>query len=214
MFKLFKTIKEAGSHSTVKYPFAPLEINDDFRGKPEHDPQQCIACAACTRACPANALIMETDPETNERRWEISFARCIYCGRCEEVCPTNAITLSQEFELAVTNKADLYEEAMFTLEYCVECGEAYAPTKAVSYVHDLLKQSGMDSSDPRLSQPLKTCPSCRRAANMIDSSNIFHGQYFHDHNDAADADLSEKDFSGKGHDLKPQAHHQNSNQGE
>jgi hydrogenase-4 component H len=177
MFNLFKVIIKTGT-ATVKYPFEPLEINDDFRGKPEHDPKECIACAACARACPANALIMETDTESNLRRWEISFARCIYCGRCEEVCPTNAITLSQEFELAVTNKADLYEEALFTLEHCVECGESYAPSKAVAYVHDLLVQSGMDGDDPRLNQPLQTCPSCRRAANMLDSNNVFHGQYF------------------------------------
>ncbi|AGH82386.1 hydrogenase 4 subunit H [Psychromonas sp. CNPT3] len=180
MFKLFKTIAKAGTHSTIQYPFAPLEVCDDFRGKPEHDPEQCIACAACTQACPANALIMETDTENNLRRWEISFARCIYCGRCEEVCPTNAITLSQEFELAVTNKADLYEEANFTLAHCAECGEAYAPTKAVSYVHDLLLQSGLDSDDPRLSKLLNTCPSCCRSANMLDSKNLSHGQYFHD----------------------------------
>ena len=201
MFELFKTIAKAGKNSTIQYPFVPIEIGDDFRGKPEHTPEQCIACAACTRACPANALIMETDAENNLRRWEISFARCIYCGRCEEVCPTKAIMLSPEFELAVTNKADLYEEATFSLEHCVECGEAYAPTKAVAYVHDLLLQSGMDSHDPRLSQPLKTCPSCRRNANMLDSSNIFHRQYLVDANQHRIDVNGEKCYSGKGHDV-------------
>ena len=172
MLKLFKTIKKAGTKTTLKYPFVPIEIRDDFRGKPEHIPSQCIACAACTRACPANALIMETDAQNNLRRWEISFARCIYCGRCEEVCPTKAIKLSPQFELAVTNKADLYEEAKFTLAHCSECGEAFAPTKAVAYVQDLLIQAGIDSQDPHLGAPLNQCPSCRRRANMLSASNI------------------------------------------
>ncbi len=114
MIKLFKTILKAGT-PTAKYPFAPYEVNRDFRGKPKYQADQCIACAACTKACPANALVMEVDMETGERRWEISMARCIFCGRCEEVCPTRAIALSPEFELAVTNKADLYEEARFAL---------------------------------------------------------------------------------------------------
>ena len=120
MFKLFKTIARAGQ-STVKYPFAPLEVCDDFRGKPDYNPEQCIACAACTRACPANALIMETDANAGARRWELSMARCIFCGRCEEVCPTGAIKLSKEFELAVTNKKDLYQDATFKLAHCRVC---------------------------------------------------------------------------------------------
>ncbi len=93
MIKLFKTILKAGT-PTAKYPFAPYEVNRDFRGKPKYQADQCIACAACTKACPANALVMEVDMETGERRWEISMARCIFCGRCEEVCPTRAIALS------------------------------------------------------------------------------------------------------------------------
>ncbi len=102
-------------------------MNLDFRGKPTYQADQCIACAACTKACPANALVMEVDMETGERRWEISMARCIFCGRCEEVCPTHAIALSPEFELAVTNKADLYEEARFALAPCTLCGTYFAP---------------------------------------------------------------------------------------
>ena len=111
MFKLLKTVIKAGTNNTIKYPFEPLEVCEDFRGKPEHDPEQCIACAACMQACPANALIMETDVENNQRRLGESRLHAVFIvvavKRC---CPTNAITLSQEFELAVTNKADLYEE--------------------------------------------------------------------------------------------------------
>ena len=55
MIKLFKTILQAGT-PTAKYPFAPYEVNRDFRGKPKYQADQCIACAACTKACPANRV--------------------------------------------------------------------------------------------------------------------------------------------------------------
>ena len=65
MFKLLKTVFKAGD-VTTKYPFKPYEVDDDFRGKPELNSDQCIVCAACTIACPANALTMRTDPVTGE----------------------------------------------------------------------------------------------------------------------------------------------------
>ncbi|STI80782.1 hydrogenase-4 component H [Escherichia coli] len=71
-------------------------------------PSQCIACGACACACPANALTIQTDDQQNSRTWQLYLGRCIYCGRCEEVCPTRAIQLTNNFELTVTNKADLY----------------------------------------------------------------------------------------------------------
>ena len=63
MFKLLKTVFKAGD-VTTKYPFKPCEVDEDFRGKPELNSDQCIVCAACTIACPANALTMRTDPVT------------------------------------------------------------------------------------------------------------------------------------------------------
>ncbi|AVP84369.1 formate hydrogenlyase complex iron-sulfur subunit [Aeromonas hydrophila] len=163
MIKLFKTILKAGT-PTAKYPFAPYEVNRDFRGKPKYHADQCIACAACTKACPANALVMEVDMETGERRWEISMARCIFCGRCEEVCPTRAIALSPEFELAVTNKADLYEEARFVLAPCTLCGTYFAPSKLVALVEDTLKQAGTPLTTP---ERLHHCPDCKRKQSML-----------------------------------------------
>ncbi|MGF1870749.1 formate hydrogenlyase complex iron-sulfur subunit [Photobacterium indicum] len=177
MFKLLKTVIKTGE-ATTKYPFAPLEISDDFRGKPELDANQCLSCGACTRACPANALIMETDVKAGTRRWELSMARCIYCGRCEEVCPTKAITLSQNFELAVTRKEDLYEEAVFSLADCGQCGRPFVAQKLLEYVLDTLAQSGVTGEQLKLRrQQLETCPECRRRNNMLDSENISHLRY-------------------------------------
>ncbi|MEN0614183.1 hydrogenase 4 subunit H [Klebsiella indica] len=169
MLKLLKTIMRAGE-PTVKYPFAPLEVCPGFRGKPELDPRQCIACAACTSACPANALTMETDDKNNTRTWQLYLGRCIYCGRCEEVCPTRAIRLSENFELAVTNKTDLYTRATFRLQKCTRCQRPFAAEKSIEMAVELLAQQ---QHTPDLLETLRQqaciCPECRRHAAL------FHG---------------------------------------
>ncbi|MRS14057.1 hydrogenase 4 subunit H [Enterobacteriaceae bacterium RIT691] len=171
MLKLFKTILKAGE-PTVKYPFAPLEISPDFRGRPELNPEQCIACAACTMACPANALTMETHPENNERLWQLFIGRCIFCGRCEEVCPTKAIRLTNDFELAVTNKADLYVKARFRLQHCDVCHKPFSPEKSTQYAVELLRQSGVsDEALAGMSAQFTTCPACKRQQTIS-----HHGQ--------------------------------------
>ncbi|CAM3548097.1 NAD(P)H-quinone oxidoreductase subunit I [Vibrio aerogenes CECT 7868] len=178
MFKLFKTVLKTGN-ATEKYPFAPFEVQTDFRGKPELDASQCISCGACTRACPANALIMETDANKGVRRWELSLARCIYCGRCEEVCPTHAIELSEKFELAVTNKADLYESAEFELAECSLCERPFVAKKLLNYVVDSLENSGLTGEALIMRRrQLETCPECRRKANMLDGINLTPGRHF------------------------------------
>ncbi|MGR5298839.1 formate hydrogenlyase complex iron-sulfur subunit [Vibrio mediterranei] len=179
MFKLLKTVLKTGD-ATAKYPFAPFQVQADFRGKPELNASQCIACAACTRACPANALIMETDENTGMRRWELSLARCIYCGRCEEVCPTHALSLSENFELAVTNKADLFEEATFHLHDCTSCGRPFVAKKLLDYTLACIEQSGVKGEQLAMRRlQLETCPECRRKANMLDGENLASHRYIH-----------------------------------
>lgn len=162
MLKLIKEILRTGE-ATLKYPFAPLEVDKDFRGKPEHMAERCIACAACTIACPPNAIAMETDTDAGTRTWSISYGRCIFCGRCEEACPTGAIRLSTEFELAVANKEDLTRRAVFSLAECPSCGKPFAPAKEVAYVTALLARDGAGADEvERAALMVATCPECKR----------------------------------------------------
>lgn len=177
MLKLLKTIIKVGD-TTVKYPFKPYEVCKDFRGKPEYNAQQCIACAACTMACPANALTMNTDPSTGERKWLLFLGRCIFCGRCEEVCPTKAIRLSEEFEMAVFSKEDLFQQATFKVTDCHVCHQPFAPRKSIDYAISLLVQSGMDPLEAEARrQQFETCPECKRKQNIISSPGIALGQH-------------------------------------
>lgn len=162
MFKLLKEVFRTGE-ATVKYPFAPLDVCKDFRGKPEHDAEKCIACAACTIACPANALRMSTDIEAGTRTWSISYGQCVFCGRCEEACPTGAIRLSADFELAVTRKEDLTRKVVFPLAHCRSCGRPFAPAKEVAYVTALLLPDGASPQTvERTKLMVETCPQCKR----------------------------------------------------
>jgi hydrogenase-4 component H len=162
MFKLLRQIFQVGE-ATVQYPFAPLAVAPDLRGKPEYNAEQCVACAACALACPPNAIRIASDVERGTRTWTINFGRCIYCARCEEVCPTGAIRLSPNFELAVMSKADLFEQAEFRLTACRVCGRYFAPEKEIAYALALLKQAKLPrDGEAERRAVLETCPECRR----------------------------------------------------
>ncbi|MDR1311509.1 MAG: 4Fe-4S dicluster domain-containing protein [Burkholderiaceae bacterium] len=166
MLKLFKTILKTGE-ATLKYPFEPAPVSDNFRGKPVHHPGQCIACAACAIACPSNALSIDTDTENATRTWTLNVGRCIFCARCEEVCPTKAIALSKEFELAVANKGDLVQTATFNLARCTSCDKPFAPLKEVEYAIDLLRQSGISPAAVEARRTLMhTCTDCKRRQSL------------------------------------------------
>jgi hydrogenase-4 component H len=162
MLKLIKEVLRTGE-ATLAYPFQPMEQMPGFRGKPQHDPERCIACAACALACPPNALSMASDLEQGTITWSLFMGRCIYCGRCEEVCPTGAILLSPDFELAVMNKDDLFERADYRLAVCPNCGTSFAPKKQLDYVAAVLEQSGMGVQELSTAlELLRLCPDCKR----------------------------------------------------
>lgn len=176
MFKLLKQVLRTGD-ATAKYPDAPYPVSDNYRGKPEYAARQCIACAACTVACPANALTMQTDLATKVRTWAINYGRCVFCGRCEEVCPTGAIVLSRNFELAVRSKADLTVTAEFGLVECRECGTPFAPRKELEYVMALLARAEFDAADIEGQRAhFETCPECKRRMQAAQANETF---FFH-----------------------------------
>lgn len=167
MLKLLREVLRVGE-ATHKYPFAPAEVCTDFRGKPEHNPALCIACAACTVACPANALSMTNDVDAGTRTWAIFYGQCVFCGRCEESCPTGAIALSPDFELAVGRREDMIARAVFKLAFCRSCGEAFAAAKEVDYVARLLGTYAQSEEEAqRIREHAGICPDCKRRLDAI-----------------------------------------------
>lgn len=164
MLKLFREIGRAGD-ATIGYPFAPYEMPEGFRGKPEHNEKLCIACGACAIACPANAITMDVDAAQEYVVWDISYGRCIFCGRCQEVCPLFAIELTTEFELAVLNKDDLRESCAYETAKCKQCGKPYAAAKEVDYAKRVLKSVGGPAAADADKADL--CLACRRRDDAL-----------------------------------------------
>ncbi len=78
--------------------------------------EKCIGCELCAGVCPARCIYVrgaDNDPDApvspGERYgfvYDINMLRCIFCGLCVEACPTEAITMTQLFEMSVTNRSD------------------------------------------------------------------------------------------------------------
>ena len=102
---------------TINYPFEKGPLSPRFRG--EHalrrypnGEERCIACKLCEAVCPAQAIIIESEPrEDGSRRatrYDIDMTKCIYCGLCEEACPVDAIVEGPNFEFATETREELY----------------------------------------------------------------------------------------------------------
>lgn len=76
-----------------------METPSRFRDFPEVHKEYCIACGACTAACPAPMAIKLVRDEDNSHEEGLTYPvinnrGCIRCGFCAEVCPTDPKTLT------------------------------------------------------------------------------------------------------------------------
>ncbi len=111
---------------TIQYPEQRTHISPRFRG--EHvlrryksGRERCVACKLCEAVCPAQAIYIEIDSESQGQTrctkvYDIDNGKCIFCGYCQEACPVDAIVLGPNFEMVadtreglISNKAKLLE---------------------------------------------------------------------------------------------------------
>lgn len=79
---------------------------DDYNPSIKRDPNKCILCGACVRACQefqghavlgfANRGSKTVVQPLNGKH--LSEADCVFCGQCQAVCPTGALTIKTNTE--------------------------------------------------------------------------------------------------------------------
>ncbi|WP_409200946.1 4Fe-4S binding protein [Methanobrevibacter sp. DSM 116169] len=121
-----------------------VEKPSRFRDFPEVKKELCIACGACTAACPSpNAIKLIRDTDDQDKQGitfpVINKSACIRCGFCAEVCPTDPKTLLcgenhlilPEFNIVPTKKEFVVDDFL-----CIKCKKCIkeCPVDAISVV--------------------------------------------------------------------------------
>lgn len=181
---------------TVKFPYGPSSVREEFRGAPEWVDDKCIGCGACAEVCPADAITYEDiikSDGTGKRVFTREYDNCIFCGQCGDLCTTGeGIEYTTKFDLAQFDRKDLLEENEKDLAVCQGCGGSVSAKEHLTWLRQrvghiaysnptillasfeelgLIEPFKVDKETDDIDRPdfnRILCPDCRRAAVLTE----------------------------------------------
>ncbi len=99
MLNILKNRFEQGC-KTSKYPKAPVQLVERYRGLPEIKKDASAEVAKkCAAACPQDAI--------NAENKTIDMGRCVFCGNCERVSEGSFVRFTTKFETSTSMREHL-----------------------------------------------------------------------------------------------------------
>lgn len=124
MFKIIqKTI--ATGIVTTNYPDEPAQLSEHFRGRPSFAFEKWTDARPAAEVCPTGAI--SVCDEGDSRRVTVDYGLCVFCGLCAGVSSDAAVYITQEFEMASADRANL----ILTAEYSLNTDRTHRELRAV-----------------------------------------------------------------------------------
>ncbi len=112
MLKILQKTVSTGT-VTANYPAEPAKVSDRFRGRPSFDFDKWKDARPAAEVCPTGAISLSDKGDS--RKVTVDYGLCVFCGLCAEASFEQAVRITQEFELATSNRRNLILTAEYTL---------------------------------------------------------------------------------------------------
>src|SRR5713226_5594181 len=112
MFKILQKTVSTGI-ATVNYPAKPAKISERFRGRPSFDFDKWKDARPAAEVCPTGAISLSEKGDS--RKVTVDYGLCVFCGLCAEASSDQTVRITQEFELATSDRRNLVLTAEYTL---------------------------------------------------------------------------------------------------
>src|SRR5260370_4471784 len=112
MLKILQKTLSAGI-VTANYPAEQAKISERFRGRPSFDFDKWRDARRAGEVCPTGAISLSDKGDS--RKVTVDYGLCVFCGLCAEASSDQAVRITQEFELATSDRRNLVLTAEYTL---------------------------------------------------------------------------------------------------
>jgi Ni,Fe-hydrogenase III small subunit/Pyruvate/2-oxoacid:ferredoxin oxidoreductase delta subunit len=112
MLKILQKTVSTGT-VTANYPAESAKISDRFRGRPSFDFDKWKDARPAVEVCPTGAISLSDKGDS--RKVTVDYGLCVFCGLCAEASSEQAVRITQEFELATSDRRNLLLTAEYTL---------------------------------------------------------------------------------------------------